>query len=100
MIISDLKEKARDRVSIEERLESKNTEVKILKSEIDQLREDLLCYKLNLGKQAEMKVGGIEHELLKMSQQNKELKKQLADLKHKLDDMQFKSQSKLTIIKS
>jgi hypothetical protein len=35
MILDDLKREGRDRTSIEQRLEGKNKEIKILKAEID-----------------------------------------------------------------
>jgi hypothetical protein len=50
MIIDDLKRESRDRISIEQRLEGKNKEIRMLKGEIDQLKEDMLYHKLNLGK--------------------------------------------------
>lgn len=56
---------------------------------MEQLREDMMVYKLNLGNKHVNDKGNssiLEHELLKMSNQNKELKKEIVDIKHKLDD--------------
>ena len=38
----------------------------MLKGEIDNLKEDLMAYKLNLGKQTNVKTEALEAELLKL----------------------------------
>ena len=91
MIIDDLKQQAREKANIQQRLEAKNKEIKLLRDEIDQLKEDLLCRRLNLGGKAISESNELEQELIKLTQQNKGLKLEINELKHKLDDAQFKS---------
>ena len=60
MIIDDLKQQARDKLSIEQRLESKNKEIRLLRDEIGQLKEDMLYSRLNLVKKPELNENVIE----------------------------------------
>lgn len=55
------------------------------------MKEDLMCYRLNLIKKPEVNESMIEQELIKLTQMNKKLKLEINELKHKLDDAQFKS---------
>lgn len=62
---------------------------------MDQLKEDILCYKLNIGKHSETygkqkEQQMLEGELLKMSSQNKMLKKEIVDLRLKIEELNFK----------
>ena len=86
-----MRSEARDRVNIEQRLEAKNKEIKVLVQEIDQLKEDLLGYKLNLVKKHESSsTHNLEVDLIRMSRENKDLKKEIHELRLKIDDFSFK----------
>lgn len=95
IIIDDLKRDQREKISVEQRIEGKNREISLLLKEIDTLKEDIIVYKLNLGKKNDVKNEALEAELLKLCHQNKELKKEIADLKYRNEDLIFKQTSNI-----
>ena len=98
IIIDDLKRDQREKISVEQRIEGKNREISLLLKEIDTLKEDIIIYKLNLGKRNDVKNEALEAELLKLYHQNKELKKEIADLKYRNEDLIFKQTSNIFVL--
>ena len=98
IIIDDLKRDQREKISVEQRIEGKNREISLLLKEIDTLKEDIIVYKLNLGKKNDVKNEALEAELLKLCHQNKELKKEIADLKYRNEDLIFKQTSNIFVL--
>ena len=98
IIIDDLKRDQREKISVEQRIEGKNREISLLLKEIDTLKEDIIVYKLNLGKKNDFKNEALEAELLKLCHQNKELKKEIADLKYRNEDLIFKQTSNIFVL--
>ena len=98
IIIDDLKRDQREKISVEQRIEGKNREISLLLKEIDTLKEDIIVYKLNLGKKNDVKNEALEAELLKLYHQNKELKKEIADLKYRNEDLIFKQTSNIFVL--
>ena len=77
-------------MALEQRLEAKGKEVLMLREEIDQLKEDLLGYRLNLVKKGNSSIGELETELVAMNRENKQLKIEVNQLRHKIEDLTFK----------
>ena len=50
MMINDLKQSARDKVALEQRLEAKYNEINLLKEQLEDAREELYCQKLNVSR--------------------------------------------------
>ena len=74
-------------------MEAKSNEVRYLKEEIDSQKESLLAYRLNLHPSSKRYPSSLlDSELLALAKDNKSLRLELNDLKHKYEDLVFKSQ--------
>ncbi len=83
--------KGRDRegAAAEQRMEAKTKELKVVRSELERCKDEIMRLKLDAGENRAR--SDREKELLKMSVDNRNLQKEVLDLKNTLDDMKFKN---------
>ncbi len=100
-INDDLKDEIKEGAMLEEKLAEKNATIENLAEEVDELKEQILMHKLRLvplnsDSQSGNKSnnGATEQDLVRLTQQNRQLNSEIASLKRKIEDQNFKTQSK------
>ena len=81
---------------LESRLAEKDQVIESLEDNVDTLKEQVLAHRLRLVPREDMQSGSnsIDQETVKLAKENRLINNDLTSLKRKLDDQNFKMQSK------
>jgi len=81
---------------LESRLAEKDQVIESLEDDVDTLKEQVLAHRLRLVPREDMQSGSnsVDQETVKLAKENRLINNELTSLKRKLDDQNFKMQSK------